>query len=177
MKLSEFINILNSKDEEEKEKLLFAVRYSRKAKPRDVFGFGDITKKTFYEVKEFQRLFSLSYDAAVTAVIDWLHDNKVKDPDAFDFFAFYNYIKSEVEKVNKIEEKLAYSPSVDEDIAGIDRFNQFGYFGQVLSICERFGWSLEYVKDLPYNTAFTILLYYKEQADFNKKITDIKFRK
>ena len=60
MKLSDFLNIANSKDDEQKEAAFFAVKYSRKSKARDVYGIGKLTEKTFYEVKELQRIFSTS---------------------------------------------------------------------------------------------------------------------
>ena len=171
MKLSEFLNIANSKDDEQKEAAFFAVKYSRKSKARDVFGFGKLTARTFYEVKEIQRVFSSSFEESINVAIDLCTE---RDPDVFDFFAHYNYIRNEIEQVNEREQLLSYEPTAEEEAAGIEAFGKFGYFGQIRSIAKQYGWTLEYVKALPYSTAFTILLYDKEEADFNKRLIKIR---
>lgn len=171
MKLSEFLNIANSKDNEQKEAAFFAVKYSRKSKARDVYGIGKLTEKTFYEVKELQRIFSTSFEASINAAIDLCGE---RDPNVFDFFAHYNHIRNEVEQVNEREQLLSYEPTAEEEMAGIEAFGKFGYFGQIRSIAKQYGWTLEYVKALPYSTAFTILLYDKEEADFNRRLMKIR---
>lgn len=171
MKLSTFLNIANSKDEEQKEAAFFAVKYSRKSKARDAFGIGKFTDRTFYEVKEIQRVFSSSFTESINVAIDLCPD---RDPDVFDFFAHYNYLRKEIEEVNTQELALSYEPTAEEELAGIDRFAKFGYFGQIRSIAKQYGWTLEYVKELPYSTAFTILLYDKEDSDFNKRLIKIR---
>lgn len=171
MKLSEFINLANSKDEEQKDAAFFAVKYSRKSKGRDVYGFGKLTDRTFYEVKELQRAFSTSFEDSINAAIDLC---KERDPDVFDFFAHYNHLRKEVEQVNEREQLLSYEPTIEEEAAGIEVFGKFGYFGQIRSIAKQYGWTLEYVKELPYSTAFTILLYDKEEADFNTRLMKIR---
>ena len=171
MKLSEFLNIANSKDDEQKEAAFFAVKYSRKSKARDVFGFGKLTARTFYEVKEIQRVFSSSFEESINVAIDLCTE---RDPDVFDFFAHYNYIRNEIEQVNEREQLLSYEPTAEEEAAGIEAFGKFGYFGQIRSIAKQYGWTLEYVKELPYSTAFTILLYDKEEADFNRRLIKIR---
>ena len=171
MKLSEFLNIANSKDEEQKEAAFFAVKYSRKSKARDVFGFGKLTARTFYEVKEIQRVVSSSFEESINVAIDLCME---RDPNVFDFFAHYNYIRNEIEQVNEREQLLSYEPTAEEEAAGIEAFGKFGYFGQIRSIAKQYGWTLEYVKELPYSTAFTILLYDKEDADFNRRLMEIR---
>lgn len=171
MKLSEFLNIANSKDEEQKDAAFFAVKYSRKSKARDVYGIGKLTEKTFYEVKEIQRVFSSSFEESINVAIDLCTE---RDPDVFDFFAHYNYIRKEIEQVNEREQSLSYDPTKEEEAAGIGAFGKFGYFGQIRSIAKQYGWKLEYVKELPYPTAFTILLYDKEDADFNRRLMEIR---
>ena len=171
MKLSAFLNIANSKDEEQKDAAFFAVKYSRKSKARDVFGFGKLTARTFYEVKEIQRVFSSSFEESINVAIDLC---KERDPNVFDFFAHYNYIRNEIEQVNEREQLLSYEPTAEEEAAGIEAFGKFGYFGQIRSIAKQYGWTLEYVKALPYSTAFTILLYDKEEADFNRRLMKIR---
>jgi len=171
MKLSTFLNIANSKNEEQKEAAFFAVKYSRKSKARDVFGFGKLTDRTFYEVKELQRVFSSSFEESINVAIDLCNE---RDPDVFDFFAHYNHIRNEIEQVNEREQLLSYDPTAEEEAAGIEAFGKFGYFGQIRSLAKQYGWTLEYVKELPYSTAFTILLYDKEEADFNTRLMKIR---
>lgn len=170
MKLSEFYNILNGLDEKAKKEAMFAIKYSRKSKSKDVYGFGKITDRTFYEAKELQRIFTSDYDASIRKALEFCD----KDPEVFKFFAHYNYMRDEVIRLNEIEKALSHYPTADEERAGIDRFTKYGYFGQIRAIAKEFNWTLEYVKDLPYETAFTILLYNKDSYDYDRELAKLR---
>jgi len=43
-------------------------------------------------------------------------------------FKLYNFVVKEIEHINELEKQLAYDPEPDEVSAGIDAFNEMGYF-------------------------------------------------
>ena len=168
MKLSK-LNINN-------EEHVFALKYSRKTKARDVFNTGEVVNMTFYTVKELQRLFnSDSLPELIKFILSLI---KESDPDVFDFFAQYNYLREQIDSINEVEGRmLAYSPTAEEEAAGLERFSKFGYFPQIDSLAQGKPWRYEEVKRLPYETAFTKLLLDKEKSDFDKEMYKIMSRK
>jgi hypothetical protein len=162
MKLSE----LNNASEE----LLFALKYSRKTKAKDVYNVGKLTKRTFYEVKELQRLLydDNGFSAAITFLLELSHQ---KDPDLFEFFSFFNYCKEEIMTITEREEKaLGYTPSSDEVRAGIDRFNKYGYLLSIDSLARGDVFKWKEARDLEYEVAFSKLMIDKDHNDFDREL-------
>ena len=169
MKLSD---LNNASDE-----LIFALKYSNKTKPRDVYNIGRLTKRSFYDVKELQRLL---YDPdgfykSIKFVLDLIN---VKNPDLFEFFAFFNYCKLEIEKVTEMETNgLSYNPSADEERAGIDRFNKFGYLTAIDSLAGGDVLKWPEIRNMEYEAAFSKLMLDKERSDFDRELFRVQSRK
>jgi len=166
MKISD---LHNASDE-----LIFALKYSNKAKARDVYKIGPLTKRTFYEVKELQRLLfdENGFNQAILFVMEL---SKQKDPELFEFFAFFNYCKEEIENINEMEGlALAYTPSVEEEKAGIDRFGRFGYLMAIDSLSGGDVLKWPAIRDLQYEIAFSKLVIDKEKSDFDRALFKVQ---
>jgi hypothetical protein len=166
MKLSE---LNNASDE-----LLFALKYSRKTKAKDVYNIGALSKRTFYEVKELQRLLydENGFSAAITFLLELSNQ---KDPDLFEFFSFFNYCKEEIMKISEMEgNALSYTPSVDEERAGIERFEQFGYLLSIDSLAGGDILKWPKIRDIEYEQVFSKLLIDKAHNDFDRDLSKVQ---
>ena len=172
IKLVEFIALTH----EEAEQYIFALTYSKEAEPRDVLQFGDITKKTFGEVKDWQYI--VTKPDAIEQTIKNIGYESIKLLSVFDFFAGYRYICSEVERVNIIEnELLSYEPTPEEIEAGLDVFGKFSPILQIDSLAG--GDILRYndVRNIPYEDGLTKLALDKERNDYQRRFNKIISRK
>lgn len=170
--LAEFISL----DSEQAEDYIFALKYCKESEPRDVLGFGDITKKPFGEVKDWQYL--VSRPNAIDQAIKNIGYESIKLLSVFEFFAHYRYICSEVERVNVIEnELLSYDPTPEEMEAGLDVFGKFSPILQIDSLAA--GDVLKYnaIRQLPYEDALTKLALDKERNDYQRRFNKILTRK
>ena len=150
--------------EVERETYDFAVKYSVQAEARDVLKFGDITKKLFGEVKDWQQLFS-EQDCFVKFLTKF--DDKLLSLNVFDFFAFYRYVEKEVIRVSEIESiLLGHDPSADEVAAGIDRFNKFGVSLQIDNLAKGNVWKWDKIRSLDYEYCLLKLAMDKAGNDF-----------
>lgn len=159
------------------EELIFALKYSKRTRPRDVYNIGKLTGRTFYEVKELQRL--LYDENGFTQAIKFVLDlSGKKDPEIFEFFAFFNYCKAEIERITEMESNaLAYTPTTDEERAGIDRFNKFGYLTAIDSLAGGNVLKWAEIRNIEYETAFTKLMIDKEKSEFDKALFKIQSSK
>ena len=156
------------------DQLVFALKYSRKTKAKDVYKIGPLTNRTFYEVKELQRLMS-DENGFEQSILFVLELSGQKDPDLFQFFSFFNYCKEEIERVNIMEENaLGYTPTTDEERAGIDRFNKFGYVLAIDSLAKGNVLKWNEVKNIPYEDAFMKLMIDKTRNDFDKDLFKVQ---
>ena len=73
-----------------------------------------------------------------------------------DIFRFIKFVTKSIEQVNELEQKLVYEPDADEVRAGIEMFNEFGYF---VTISRLAGDILkqEEVGQLPYSQVYAEL--------------------
>jgi len=148
------------------EQLEFALKYSNSSKAKDGYKCGELVKRSFYEVKELQRLFSSddNFFELIKFVIELF--NIPKNPPLFDFFAFINFLKSEIEKVNDIEVNLISEVQSDIDPA---LFEPFGYLIQIDELAKGDILNYERIKALPYEVCFTKLLYEKVKFEAQQK--------
>ena len=65
-----------------------------------MYRIGKLTEKTFYEVKELQRIFSTSFEASIKRPLTCARS---ATQTYLIFFAHYNYIRKEIEEVNERE--------------------------------------------------------------------------
>lgn len=168
---------------EDKTQFDFVIKFSKEFELKnDYFKIGDITELTFGQVKEIQHKYEKGLE--YSGYIDFLKDVKnlkveeIVNTRLLDFYQSLNYLNSEIERLNIIEAKtLSHEPSSLEIRAGIDKFNVFGNFNQIAFFCEKFNWSLEYVKGLKYSDAFAFLYRDKVSNDFQKNYTKLSASK
>jgi hypothetical protein len=153
----------------------FAIKYSEQSEAKDVLLFGDITKKTFGEVKDWQQLFS---DKESFVKFLTMFDEKLLTLDVFSFFAFYRYVESEVVRVSEIEQKLlSHEPTADEVAAGIDRFNKFGVAIQIDNLAKGDITKWEAIRKMPYEHCLLKLVMDKTANDFTRDYQELMLKK
>lgn len=170
--LVEFISL----DSEQAEDYIFALKYCKESEPRDVLGFGDITKKTFGDVKDLQYI--LTKSDAIDRIMKNIGYESIKLMSVFDFFACYRYICSEIERVNTIEnELLSHDPTPEEVEAGLEGFGRFSSILQIDSLAG--GDVLKYkdVRALAYEDGLTKLALDKERNEYQRRFNKILTRK
>jgi len=162
-------------DSEERKNYDFAIRYSKQSEPKDILLFGDITKKTFGEVKDWQQLFS---DKECFVKFLTMFDEKLLTLDVFSFFAFYRYVESEVVRVSEVESiLLSHEPTADEVAAGIDRFNKFGVALQIDNLAKGDVTKWEAIKQMPYEHCLLKLAIDKNSNDFQRDYQNLILNK
>jgi len=164
---------LASEDTEEYD---FALKYADQAQARDVFGYGDMTKKKFGDVKDDQYLFAKP--DALPKFVNKYGADKLQGLNVFDFFAFYRYIGSQVERINNIENALlSHSATEDEQAAGLERFGKYSPVLQIDSLAGGDILKYQAVRELVYEDCLTKLALDKDRNDYQKDYQHIIARK
>lgn len=92
--------------------------------------------------------------------------------------SFMLWVKDELEKIAKLEmENLSRPPKPEMVACGIDRFDKFGSLNVVYSLCEKYGWPLEYVWKMNYEDVFSLQLFGKDMNEFNEAVNNYIKRK
>lgn len=92
---------------------------------------------------------------------------------AKELVSFVLWVKDELEEIAKMEQDNLSKPPKPEMIAcGIDRFDIFGTLNVIYSLCEKFGWTMDYVWNLKYEDVFNLQLYGKVGAEFNEALNN-----
>lgn len=161
---------------EDKEQYNFALKYAEEAQARDVLAFGDLVKKTFGEVKDYQYLFTK--EDYIVRFVNLYGAEKLSHLSVFEFFAFIRYVCQQVERVTEIENKLlSHMPSNEEVDAGLDRFNKYGSFSQLNSLANGNILNFAEIRKLPYEDALTKLAYDKDVNEYQKDLNKVLTRK
>ena len=162
--------------EEEKENYEFALLYATECEARDVLEYGDMTKKPFGDVKDYQYLFNK--ENSVKSFIDKYGYEYLNLLSVFDFFAFYRYIYSEVERINNIENiLLSYEPTNEEIEAGMDGMAKFSAIIQIDALAGGDVLKYESIRKLTYEDGLTKLALDKERNEYQKRYMKIITRK
>lgn len=95
---------------------------------------------------------------------------------ANELVSFVLWIKDELEEIARMEsENLSKPPKPEMIAAGIDRFDKYGILNVIYSLCEKYGWTMEYVWNLKYEDVFNLQMYSKDVSgfdeDYNKMMT------
>jgi hypothetical protein len=154
----------------------FAIKYALETQAKDVMQFGDMTKKPFGIVKDYQYMFSKP--DSLNNFVKMYGGKKLQGLSVFKFFAFFRYMVEQVERINNIENALlSHTPGDDEVAAGLDRFNKFSSILQLDSLAN--GKILDYlnIRALPYEDCLTKLALDKERNDYQKDYQNIMSRK
>ena len=145
-------------------------------KPDD-WGVDDFMKWPFVTVRKVQLILSeeLDYENIIEIIllITGCPIEKILTIKWFHVFSFLKFVNNSIKEVNKLEEKLAYEPDANEERAGIEMYNQFGYFSTVDRLAGGDLLKYEEVGMTEYGIVFTKLLLNKVDAQFIKNYQKI----
>lgn len=83
--------------------------------------------------------------------------------------------------INKFLEEFKrlgdYTPSVEEEEAGVDELNKFGSFGTAVQLARKYGKTHDEILAMPAREVYTTLLYDFEQSEVEKRLHQIRSRK
>lgn len=92
--------------------------------------------------------------------------------------SFVLWIREELEEIAKMEsDNLSKPPKPEMVAAGIDRFDKYGTLNVIYSLCEKYGWTMDYVWNLTYEEVFNLQMYSKESGEFNEALNNIYKKK
>lgn len=115
----------------------------------------------YITVKDLQQTFSQDIDyEEIIRVINELtgqQRDKILSKIWFDIFRFLKFVTNSIKQVNELETKLAYEPDADEERAGIEMFNEFGYYVTIDRLAGGNILEQEAVGQLPYSQVFAKL--------------------
>lgn len=161
--------------EEERESYDFAIKYSEQAEARDILAFGDLTDKTFGEVKDWQQRFS-EQDVFVKFLTNYYPESVGFD--VFKFFAAFRFVEGEVLRVAEIEAKLLHhEPSIEEEAAGLERFAKLGVGIQIDSLAKGQVWMYETVRQMPYKECLFKMVLDKTNNDYQNEFQKVLLNK
>lgn len=126
----------------------------------DPWGVSNFESWPYITVKDIQQTFSQNIDYEdVIQVINELtghHRDKILSKIWIDVFRFIKFVSNSIKQVNELEQKLAYEPDADEVKAGIEMYNEFGYFVTISRLAGNI-LEQEAVGQLPYSQVFAQL--------------------
>lgn len=153
------------------------IKYSQLFKePINNFELSDIEKLKFIEVKDLQQ--KLATGLSILDIIEILNQKGIEylDTELFKVSQQFYWFVQQIESINERENStLSGNGSTSEQIeAGIEVFEKYGIYTQVISLAEYHGVLPEVIEQREYNRCFIELLYLKDKHDFQKRLSDIR---
>lgn len=138
----------------------------------DNWGVSDVLKWDFLTVKETQIALDVnpSYETIIRIIQDLTgyRTEKILDKLWIDVFKFFKFVQKSIERVNELEKKLEYEPDAAEENAGIEMFNQFGYFVTIDRLAGGDPLKYDAIGKMEYSVIFSKLLLNKTDTQFMK---------
>lgn len=151
-------------------------------KPVDHCNIGEFESKEFGLIKDLQQDISqgvkwdkmLEYISTLTnQQIDVLVKEKL-----LTICQIKNFIVSEIERLSFYEsEKLGHTPTDEEIRAGIDNFNVFGVYSQLLQLAKGDPLKIPEVRKMTWQDAFVYLVHQKTESDYQIRLMEIRAEK
>lgn len=92
-----------------------------------------------------------------------------------DVFGAVNYVISQLRTMDEERAKmLAYTPTMEEVMAGINNFDELGEFNTIDTIAKDYGYKHKEVEELEYNLVILILYRAKISANFERKLINVR---
>jgi len=141
----------------------------------DLFNLGDFMEQNFGFVKDIQYYLNntgLTWDLFFKEMESktGINIKEIVKHSIFDLQMARVFLKSEIEKINELENKnLSYKSSQVEIAAGIEEFSNFGAFLQFDKLAGGDITKIESIRNQPYNICFTKLLLEAQRNEFNEK--------
>ena len=124
-------------------------------------GVSDVMNWPYITVKDIQSILCQdhSYEDIITIIKELKGESrdKILSKSWIDIFKFIKFVIKSIERINKLEENLIYEPDAAEERAGIEMFNQFGYFVTIDRLAGGDPLKHEAVGQLPYSQIFAKL--------------------
>ena len=126
----------------------------------DSWQVSDFMNWPYIMVKDIQQAFprNIDYEDVIRVINELTGQSKDKILSKIwiDIFRFIKFVSNSINQVNELEQKLVHEPDADEVKAGIEMYNEFGYF---VTISRLAGDILkqEAVGQLPYSQVFAQL--------------------
>lgn len=176
--MMENITLREYLDTEDKVEYDFLIKY---VMPADVYNVGDFTELPFGIIKDLQ--YDVSEGLTWTQLIGYLSkilkkkERVIGSYKILDVAKFKSYMIAEIERIGLVErELLSYTPTTDEQQAGIDSFDKFGSYGQLRKLCGGDVTKMDAVNNIKYSLALRELYYLKTESDFQYSLSKIKYR-
>lgn len=87
---------------------------------------------------------------------------------------FLTCINKFLEEFKRLQD---YTPSVEEEEAGVDDLQKFGSFGTAVQLARKYGKTHDEILAMPAREVYTTLLYDFEQSEVEKRLNQIRSRK
>lgn len=143
----------------------------------DPWQVSDFMNWPYITVKDIQMTFShdLDYEEIISIITELTGQrrDKILSKIWIDIFRFLKFVTKSIEQVNELEKKLAYEPDADEERAGIEMFNEFGYFVTIHRLAGGDILKQEEVGRLPYSQVFATLRLNQTDNTFMKNYQKI----
>jgi len=138
----------------------------------DNWGVSDILKWDYITVKETQAMFGNGYNYEqlidLIRTLTGMKREKIIEKTWINVFQFVKFVSNSIDQVNELEKKLDYEPDAMEEKAGIDMFNQFGYFATIDRLAGGDPLKYDDIGKIEYSVIFSKLLLIKTDMQFTK---------
>lgn len=174
-----YIDYVNLKN---KDKYNYYLRYGM-LEPFDFFELGDFMELEFGFVKDMQEILNytgLTWSVFITQMSGYLKKpmKQIAKEPLFYLQQQRLYIKDQIEKINKLESNnLGYTPTMDEERAGIEVFTKYKSFLQFDNLTGGDLLKIEAIKKLPYSICFAKMKLDADKAEFNRDLERIQLSK
>jgi hypothetical protein len=148
--------------------------FGLKTKP-DNWGKVDILEWGWALIKNLQDLLNkpyLTYNdmSEIISLASGISYEEIYKLKWFDVFKFYNFVTKGIEQINEIEKQINYEPTNEEISAGIEEYNQFGWFVTLNRLAGGDILKHEDIGNQKYCDVFAVLKLQKIDAQFNKNL-------
>ena len=138
----------------------------------DSWGVSEPTKWPYITVKDIQATLSgnIDFEQIINIIkeLTGMRTEKILDKSWIDIFKFVKFVFRSIEEINELEKKLAYEPDGDEQKAGIEMYNQFGYFATIDRLAGGDPLKYDEVGNIEFSVIFAKLLLNNVDTQFSK---------
>jgi len=145
------------------------------------WGVSDVMDWPYITVKDIQNKLSedISYEQIINIIKDLtgMREEKILNKSWIDIFKFIKFVFKAIEQVNEVEKKLIYKPDADEEQAGIEMYNQFGYFATIDRLAGGDPLRYDEIGQTEFSVIFAKLMLNNVDAQFSKNYQKIIMKK
>lgn len=144
-------------------------------------GMKDVMQWKFGLVKDIQLMFTREIGIEeIQTIVQKATGRDVGEYKWYDVFAIFNHIKKEIERIFELEKQLQVDYTAEQQAAGIEMYDQFGYFATVDRLCGSgvfTGMNYLQVLDVDYETVFLKMKLNKVDVKYQENYTKLVQRR